>query len=146
MKVVLKQNVENVGNAGEVKDVADGFARNFLISNKLAEPATKNNVSKAADLIEQRKEQEKENLKSIQRTAKKIDGKEIIIKVKTEGNKLFGSVSKSKIVEKMKEDGTEISESSIELTQPIKEIGEYPVKVNFNHGIEVGIKVIIEKE
>lgn len=146
MKVVLKQNVENIGSAGEVKDVADGFARNFLIPNGLAEPATKDNISRAANLMRQDKKRGKEELKSVQETAKKIDGKEIIIKVKTEGSKLFGSVDKSKIVEKLKEDSVEISESSIELDQPIKEIGEYPIKVNFNHGIEVGMKVIVEKE
>ncbi len=146
MKVVLNQNVENVGRAGETKEVADGFARNFLISNGLAEPATKENILKAEALMKQSGKQEKEELKSIQKTAEKIDGKEIIIKVKTDGDKLFGSVDKSKIVEKLKEDGTEISEASIDLGQPIKEIGEYPVKINFKHGIEIGIKVIIEKE
>ena len=146
MKVVLNQNVENVGKAGEVKEVADGFARNFLISNGLAEPATKENMSKANILLRQSKKQEKNELELTQGTAEGIDGKEIIIKAKAEGDKLFGSVDKAKIAEMLKEDGAQISEASIELDQPIKEIGEYPVKVNFSHGIEASIKVIIEKE
>ena len=146
MKVVLNQDVENVGRAGETKEVADGFARNFLISNSLAEPATKENILKAKELLRQGEKQEKNELKSTQKTAEKIDGKEIVIKVKAEENKLFGSVDKAVIVEKLKEDGIEISESSIELDQPIREIGEYPINVSFNHGIEIGIKVIIEKE
>ena len=146
MKVVLKQKVENVGETGEVKDVADGFARNFLIPNGLAEPATKENILKAEDSKKQQEKEQSDELKQTQGLAQKIDGEEFLIKAKAKEGKLFGSVDASVIAEKLKESDIKIEESSIELKEPIKEVGEYQIKINFNHGIEATVKIVVEKE
>lgn len=146
MKVVLKQKVENVGGTGEVKNVADGFAQNFLIPNGLAEPATQKNISKAKDTLQQKEKEQSDELKQAQKMAQKIDGEEFLIKAKAKEEKLFGSIDAGMIAEKLKESDIKIEESSVELKEPIKEIGEYQIKINFNHGIEATIKVVVEKE
>ncbi|MEA2006895.1 MAG: 50S ribosomal protein L9 [Patescibacteria group bacterium] len=146
MKVVIKQKVENVGGAGEVKDVADGFARNFLIPNGLAEPATQKNVSRAEESVQQKEKEQSDELKQIQNLAQKIDGEEFLIKAKAKEGKLFGSVDVGLIVEKLKESDVTVEESSVELKEPIKEVGEYQIKINFNHGIEATVKMVVEKE
>lgn len=146
MKVVLLKSVKNVGQAGDVKNVADGFARNFLIPQGLAEIATGAAVAKANKMKQQKETKNQEELERAQKIAEKIDGKEVIIKQKTQGEKLFGSVDKRAITEQLEKQGIAIDESNIELKNPIKEVGEHNVKVVLNHAIEAEIKVIIEPE
>ena len=142
----MLKDVENVGKAGEQKDVADGFARNFLLPNGLAEQANEANIAKAGKLAAEREKEKAEELKAAQKNAEKIDGEELVFKVKTEGEKLFGSIDKKNIIEKLSELGIKTRDISIELKKPIKELGEFPTKVQFAHGIEAEIKVIVEKE
>ncbi len=144
MRVILLQDIENLGKKYEIKEVADGYAKNFLIPKKLAKPATK----EALKWVEKQKEMEaqkaEEELKKIQEIASKIDGLEITIPVKvgSEGQ-LFESVTAQKIVEKLKEFGFEIKKKQIELKKPIKELGEFPVKIHFEHNLEAEIVVIV---
>lgn len=144
MRVILLQDIENLGKKYEIKEVADGYAKNFLIPKKLAKPATK----EALKWVEKQKEMEaqkaEEELKKIQEIASKIDGLEITIPVKvgSEGQ-LFESVTAQKIVEKLKEFGFEIKKKQIELKKPIKELGEFPVKIHFDHNLEAEIVVIV---
>jgi large subunit ribosomal protein L9 len=149
MKVVLLKDVKNVGKGGEVKEVADGFARNFLIREGLAEMATEGNLKKVEKMAGEIEKQREENLKEAQKKADEIDGKEIVIKAKAkEGSEeLFGSVSKKEIVVGLKTAKIEgIEESEIILESPIKKLGEYEVKIQLEEGIEAAIKVVIEKE
>ncbi|MEA1926119.1 MAG: 50S ribosomal protein L9 [Patescibacteria group bacterium] len=146
MKVVLLKDVENVGEAGGVRTVADGFARNFLIPNKLAEPATAVNLAYSKKAAKERTRKTEKELVQAQKDAERIDGEEFIFSVKTDEDKLFGSIDKKAIIEKVNELEIKIDESSIELDKPIKELGEFPIKFFFNHGIEANAKVIIEKE
>ena len=146
MKVVLLKDVESVGKEGEIKDVADGFARNFLLPSQLAKPATSQNIEKTQEKIELAKKQKKDELKDAQNKAAKIDGEEFVIKVKADGDSLFGSVDQSVIVKELKTAGLDVKKSAVELPKPIKELGEFQIKINFNHGIEATIKVIVEKE
>ncbi|MDO8265012.1 MAG: 50S ribosomal protein L9 [Candidatus Parcubacteria bacterium] len=147
MKVVLIQDVEKLGKKYELKEVADGFARNFLIPKKLAKLAT--------DEVIKRAEAEKEaNLKIVeddlgkqQEVASRLDGQEINIAVKAGDDKqVFGSVTVQKIAEKLKESGFEIKKDQIILNKPIKEIGEFPIKVRFGHNLEAEIKIIVTEE
>lgn len=146
MKVVLLKDVENVGKAGGIKTVADGFARNFLIPSRLAEPATAANLVRAEEITKEQVQKKEKELVQVQKDAEKIDGEEFIFSVKTDEDKLFGSIGKKAIIEKVDELGIKINESSIELDKPIKELGEFPIKFFFNHGIEANAKVIIEKK
>ena len=147
MKIILLKDVEKLGKKGEVKNVADGYARNFLIPNKLAALATKSELAKLEKQKEIETEKAEEELKLYQKIASQIDGLEIEILVKvSEEDKLFGAVTTSQIAEKLKEKNFEIKKEQIKLEEPIKEIGEYEVTVEFPHNLETKIKVIIIEE
>jgi len=147
MKVVLLEDVEKVGKKYDVKQVADGFARNFLIPKNLAKVATKE-LSEWAEMQKQLLEKKaEENLKKIQTAASSIDGQEVIFQVKLgpEGQ-LFESINAQKISEKLKELGLEVKKNQIDLAEPIKETGEYPVKIKFDHNLESQIQIIVNGE
>jgi len=147
MKIILLKDVEKLGKKGEVKNVADGYARNFLIPNKLAALATKSELAKLEKQKKIETEKAEEELKLYQKIASQIDGLEIEILVKvSEEDKLFGAVTTSQIAEKLKEKNFEIKKEQIKLEEPIKEIGEYEVTVEFPHNLETKIKVIIIEE
>ncbi|MBI2624950.1 MAG: 50S ribosomal protein L9 [Candidatus Nealsonbacteria bacterium] len=147
MKVILLQDVEKLGKKFELKDVSDGHARNFLIPNGLAKKASE----EALKWLEMQKEiiskKEEEDLKKNQDAASNMDGLEVMIPVKTGDDKqLFESINAQKISEKLKELGYEVKKNQIMLRDPIKELGEFPVKVHFEHNLETEIKVIIIEE
>lgn len=147
VKVILLQKIDKLGDKNEIKDVKDGFARNFLIPKGLAKPATKKNLG----LLEIKKDEEtkkaEEELKSVQEKVEIIDGQEIIIPVKVgENDQLFESVTPQKISERLKELGFEIKKNQILVNEPIKELGEFPIKINFQHNLEAEIKLIITSE
>ncbi len=147
MRIILLQDVENVGKKYEIKDVKDGYARNFLIPKGLAKPATK----QVLEWVEKQKEIEKqkveEELKGIQKKASSIDGLEVIIFVKVgEEQELFEKINTQKISEKLKEMGFAVKKEQIDLAEPIGELGEFPIKVKFEHNLESEIRVIITEE
>lgn len=147
MRVILLKDVEKLGKKYEVKEVADGFARNFLILKGLAKPATEESVKWLDNQKETERVKEEEALKKIQEMATAIDGQEIIIPIKVgDESQLFESINSQKIWEKLKESGIEIKKSQIELLNPIKELGEFPVKIKFEHNLEAEIKVIVTEE
>lgn len=147
MKIILLQDVKNVGKKDEVKDVSDGFARNFLIAKGFASLATKEALKRLEDQKEIETKKAEEGLKNIQILASSLDGLEIVILVKTgEQEQLFESITAQKIIEKLKELNFEIKKSQIDLAEPIKELGEFPVKVHFEHNLEAEIKVIVTEE
>lgn len=147
MKVILLQDVEKVGKKYDIKNVADGYARNFLFPKNLAKLATKKAIEwlrVQKEILEKKAEQA---LMGAQEIATKIEGLEVIISVKVgEENQLYESVTSQKVLDKLKELGFEIKKSQINLEKPIKELGEFPVKVTFEHNLEIEIKVIITEE
>ena len=147
MRVILLQDVEKVGKKYEVKEVADGYARNFLIPKGLAKPATEGNLKWLEVQKEALRKRAEEELKKIQEQASNLDGLEVVIPVKI-GNEgqLFESINTQKISEKLKELGFEIKKSQIALEEPIKELGEFPVKIHFEHNLEAEIRVIVSEE
>jgi len=147
MKVILLQDIENLGKKYEVKEVKDGYARNFLIPKGLVKPATK----QALKWLEIQKEilakKAEEELKKIQETVSKIDGLEIIIPVKVgEKGELFEKITAQKIAEKIKEMGFEVKKNQIILENPIEALGEFPIKIKFEHNLEAEVKLIISEE
>lgn len=147
MKVILLQDIENLGKKNDVKEVKDGYARNFLIPKRLVKIATKGSLKilEVQKVIDEQKAEEE--LKKTQELVSKIDGQEVIIKVKVgEKEQLFESITIQKISNKLKELGFEIKNNQIELVAPIKELGEYPVKIKFEHNLEAEIRVIIIEE
>jgi large subunit ribosomal protein L9 len=147
MKVILLKDVENVGKKYEVKDVKPGFARNFLIAQDLAKLATESNLEWLESQREVIQKEAEEDLKASQELASKLDDLEVVIvdKVNEEGH-LFDSVNAQKISEKLKEMGFEVKKSQINLEKPIKEVGEFAVKITLEHNLEAEIKVVVSKE
>lgn len=147
MKVILLKDVERIGKKFEVKKVKDGYARNFLIPQGLAKLATKNALIWLETQKEIGEKKAEEGLKKIQEITSAVDDQEIIISVKLgEQSQLFESITAQKISEKLKEAGFDVKKTQINLPEPIKELGEFPVKIKFEHNLEAEIKVIIIRE
>lgn len=147
MRIILLENIDKIGKKYEVKEVRDGYARNFLIPKGLAKLATEQALEwlKAQKEIEEKKADKE--LKGIQEIASKIDGLEIIIPVKIgEEDQLFEKITPQKISEKLKESGFEVKKSQINLEEPLGELGEFPIKIRFEHNLEAEIRVIITEK
>ncbi|KPJ71285.1 hypothetical protein AMJ50_02655 [Parcubacteria bacterium DG_74_3] len=147
MRIILLQDVENVGKKYDVKIVKAGFARNFLIPKGLAKPATK----KAMKWLQAQKEKYlakiEEDLKKFQKAATAIDGHEFTIPVKLgPKGQLFESITPQKISEALKKADFDIKKSQIYLKEPIRELGEFPVKIKFAHNLESEITIIVTEE
>ncbi len=147
MKVILLQDVEDVGKKYEVKEVKDGHARNFLIPKKMAKAATK----KALEWLESQREviekELEEGLKLTQELASRLDGLEVPFPVKIgDSGELFESVTAAKIADQLVKMGYEVKKSEVTLKDPIKEVGEFPVKINLDHNLEAEITVVITGE
>lgn len=145
MKVILLQNIKNLGRKWDVKEVSDGYARNFLLPKKLTEIATKTELQKIEKLKEKEAIEEKKDLEKIQALADQLQGKAIVIKAKNKDGKLFGSITTKDIVKELKKENIVISAKALTLEMPIKEIGEFEIRVNLEHGIETQLSVIIEE-
>lgn len=147
MKVILLQDIKNLGKKNEIKKVQDGFARNFLIPQGLAKPADKKALSwleKEKNKLQRRAEVA---LAEVQKAASQLDGREIEFVVKIgEERQLFEGINKTKISKKLEELGFSVEKNQIELENPIKEIGEFPIKITLDQGLEVEIRVIVIPE
>ncbi|MDD4625305.1 MAG: 50S ribosomal protein L9 [Candidatus Pacebacteria bacterium] len=147
MKVILLEDIENLGKKYDVKDVADGFARNSLLPKKLVKIADESSLKWLESQKENMEKEAEEQLKQVQEMASKLDGYEVVIEVPVgEEGQLFSSISAQKIADKVGEMGLKIKKSQIELAEPIKEQGEYPLKIKLDHNLEAEIKVIVAAE
>ncbi len=142
MKIILKEDVQNLGFMGETVNVADGYARNFLMPKNLAIPATNSNVKTVEHekkIIEKKKAKITAELTEIKNNLEKT---EITIPVKVgENEKIFGSITKVDIENKLKDCGFNIDRKIINLDNPIKELGIQTVKIKLSRDIVAEIKV-----
>jgi large subunit ribosomal protein L9 len=147
MKVILLQDVEGLGKKYEIKEVKNGHARNFLLPEKKVRAATKQALKWLADQKEVIEKEAEEDLKKSQALAQGLESLELNIAVKVgDEGQLFESINSQKIVEKLKEMGFEVKKSQVKLTDPIKDIGEYPVTISLDHNLEAEIKVVVTAE
>ena len=146
MKVILLKEVEKLGKEGEIKEVADGYARNFLIPQNIARAATNEAVREMEAKKEKKTKAEQVELAETQKLAEQLDGRELFIKVKEKDGTLFGSVNEKTIAKTFTDEGLNIDPGNIILAEPIKEIGDYDVQLNLPHGLEANIKVILVPE
>jgi len=147
MRVILLKDIENLGKKYEIKEIKNGYARNFLLPKGLAKKADKESLQWLEIQKEIAAKKAEEGLKGVQGLASGVDGQEVIIPVKIgEEGQLFESITSQKVSEKLKELGFEIKKDQIDLEKPIKELGEHPIKIRFEHNLEAEIKLIITEE
>lgn len=147
MKVVLKQDVKGTGKKGDIAEVSDGFARNFLIKKGLAEEAT----SVSINSVKIKKEAEafhiQEAKKAAKETAQKISKLTITLKVKCgENGKVFGSVTSKEVAGKLSEMGYDIDKKKIVMPSPIKQAGHYTLEVKLLPEAVGKLKLVVETE
>lgn len=147
MKVILLQDIDGLGKKYEIKEVKNGYARNFLLPEKTARAATKEALKWLGDQKEVIDKEVEEDLKRAQELASRLDGLEVNITVKVgDEGQLFESINVQKIIEHLKKMGFEVKKSQVKLEEPIKGLGEFPVSISLDHNLEAGIKVIIIAE
>lgn len=147
MLVILRENVENLGRIGDLVNVSNGFARNYLIPNKLVMAADPANVK----MIEnQKKVLEKKRVAAravSEEMAKKIADQSVTITRKVGDNdKLFGSVTQSDIADALNKAGLKVEKRMITLENPIKALGVHPVTIRFDQDVTASVKVWVVKE
>ncbi len=147
MKVILLQDVKSLGKKGEIVDVSDGYARNFIFPKKYGVEANAKNLN---DLKLQKANDEKvaaENLAKAQELSGKLKDRKVVVKLKAgEGGKTFGSVSSKEIAEAAAEQlDLEIDKKKIQIADPIKNLGDYEVTVKLHPQVNATLKVTVEK-
>jgi large subunit ribosomal protein L9 len=147
MEVILRQDVEKLGSRGQVVKVASGYARNFLLPNKIAVPATDANRK----IVEQERQahlrKEAKQKGEAEDLAKLVNGVSLTIVQKAgENDQLFGSVTSKDIVEALAAQNFEIDRRKIHLDEPIKQLGEYKIPVRLHKDVTAEIAVRVVKE
>ena len=143
MKVILLENITKIGSIGEVIDVKRGFARNFLIANKKALYASKENIQEVQKIKSELNKKDLEKKKDAKNISEKLKSKQYIVKkLSTENNELYGSVKPTEISKIILEnDKIEIKPSMIQLMNDIKSLGEFKVLINLHSEVQVQIKI-----
>ena len=143
MKVILLENVKRVGSIGEVIDVKRGYARNFLIANKKALYASKENISEVEKIKSDLSKKDNEKKKNAKQIAEQINKKEYLIKkLSTENNELYGSVKPTEIAKLIQEENKiDINPSMIQPVEEIKSLGKFKVKVSLHSEVDAEITI-----
>ncbi len=142
MKVVFFEDVEGTAQVGEVKDVKNGFARNFLLPRGMAGSASKDNLQRANSLAQKETRRQEKLDADARGLSEKLAGYTITIEARVgENGRLFGSVTNRDIAEKLAERGHEVDPHIILLPEPIRELGARPVTVKFTRNVSVEITV-----
>lgn len=146
MKVLLIQDVKNLGKAGEIKEVKDGYGKNFLIAKGFAKRATPEIIEEYKKQAAQKEAEEKAEFERLKELAKKLDKLEIVVKKKVgENGHLFGAVTKEEIAKALKEEhGIEIDKKHITDKKVIKTVGEHEVDLKLGHSIHATLHVDVE--
>jgi large subunit ribosomal protein L9 len=146
MKVILNENVENLGRIGDIVKVAPGYARNYLLPKGLAIEATIKNAKALEHAKRQLEYKRNKELEQSRQLAAKIEAVTITIAHQAgEEGKLFGAVTNIELAEKLKEKGFDIDRKKIVLAEPIKQVGETTVTVKLGPEVSAALKVIVEK-
>ena len=146
MKVILLENLKRIGSIGEVIDVKRGFARNFLIANKKALYASKENISQVEKIKSALTKKDDEKMQEAKKISEQINKKEYLVKkLSTENNELYGSVKPTEIAKLILETNKiDIKPSMIQPSQEIKSLGKFKVKVSLHSKVDAEITVNVE--
>ena len=146
MKVIFLKDLKKQGRKGEIKEVKDGYAENFLIKNGYAEKLTENSYSRFQKEQAELKEQDSENRKKAEAVKKQLEKIQLSFKVKTGSlDKVFGSVSAKQIKDELEKHDIIIEKKQVELKDGIDTLGYHLVKIELYKGIEGVVKVKLEK-
>jgi len=146
MKVILLENLRRIGSIGEIIDVKRGFARNFLIANKKALYASKENISQVEKIKSELSKKDNEKKQVAKETSDKVNKKEYKIKkLSTENNELYGSVKPTEIAKLIKDtDNLDIKPSMIQPVKDIKSLGKFKVKISLHSEVDAEITINVE--
>ena len=148
MKVILQQDVKGQGKKGQMVEVSDGYARNFLLPRKLAVSATADNINTMKQQEKARKAQEAAEKAQAEATAKQLEGLMVKITAKAgEGGRLFGAVTAKEISECLAEQhGLTIAKTKLVLEEPIKACGGYQIRAKLGYEVTGTVKVMVTEE
>ncbi len=145
MKIVLRDDVENLGAKGDLVEVADGYARNYLVPRGLAITANRGVVKQAEAMRRNRDARDRRLREGAQELAARFAGLTVEVEARAgEAGKLFGSVTNAEVAEAIGAQlAIEVDKRTVELAEPIKELGEYEVVVRLHSGVTPAVKVVV---
>ena len=148
MKVVFLEDVSSIASAGEVKDVADGYARNYLIPKKLAALASPEITSRLEAQLQIKLSKQAKTEAELTEIASQLEGKEVMLQAKVGAkDRLYGSITSADIVAKLeKVTGITVDKRKIELDEPIRELGSFDVAIRLSKDTMPKVKVVVSEE
>lgn len=147
MKIILLQDVKGQGKKGDLIDVNEGYARNFLIKKGLAQEATANRINELNQRRSADEYHKREELKAMKALAAEINGKQFTVNIKVGQNgKVFGSVTAADVAESLKAAGYDVDKKKIVLANPVKLVGDYEVVLKLAEGVSAKITVLVRGE
>ena len=147
MQIILQENVEKLGTRGQVVEVADGYARNYLLPRNLAIEASKGSLQRLEQIRGTLAKREANEKEQAQQLAGRMTAATITLARKAgETDQLFGSVTAADIAEALAAQGHRVGKRQVQVSDPIKVLGEYTVGVKLHHEVSVTVKVIVNRE
>jgi large subunit ribosomal protein L9 len=147
MKVILREDLDNLGKCGDVIEVKNGFGRNYLLPRNLAIPATKGNLKSIGEVTEQKELRDKKYRREAERIKDRIEKISCTAEVNVgEEDKMFGSITSAIIVGLLKNEGVEIDRRKIMLDEPIKNLGVYTIPVKIAPDVVANLKLWVVKK
>ncbi|OPX30492.1 MAG: 50S ribosomal protein L9 [Candidatus Omnitrophica bacterium 4484_171] len=147
MKIIILKDIKKIGKQGDVADVKDGYARNYLIPNGFALVADKDNMQRLEKIRKTRMLMENKEHNEALRIKERLDNTSITLTVEAkEDDEIYGSINETHIVKALKEEGFELERKQIKLDAPIKKLGAYSLDIKLYTGIESKLRVWIVKK
>jgi len=147
MQIILQEDVEKLGNRGQIIEVAEGYARNYLLPQKLALPVSKGNLKQLEQIKRALAKREATEVESAQKQAELLAALTLEFARKAgENDQMFGSVTGADVSEALAAKGFSVDKRKIQLDQPIKTLGEYDVAAKLHRAVTATIKVIVRRE
>ena len=147
MKVLLCEDVEDLGFLGDVVEVKDGYARNYLLPHQIAIAPSEVNIKSLSEAKAKRAEERKLSLKQLSRAAEAVEGAEAVLAAKAnELGHLFGSVTRRDIAANLRDQGFEVADEMVQLSEHIKQVGTHEVTLKITPDLTANISVIVVSE
>ncbi len=147
MQIILQENVEKLGTRGQVVNVADGFARNYLLPRNLAIEATPGNLKRLEQIRTTLQRREATEVEQARQLAERMTAVSVSLARKAgETDHLFGSVTSADVADALAAQGFEVDKRKVQLPEPIKLLGEFQVPVKLHHDVSVSVKVVVTRE